>query len=208
LDTVAGAKAVGQLQRFVDTLRASDLESRRTRWLSQAVIQFWRAAHGDYSGLDRTAAEGKPLLGSPKAPGYAQDHALLVDMLEAIAESRRKGEVAALTRLDSAIARGQTNSSFARAMATLATARLWEEKGDLAAARRALRRVPIDYSNPSEGRAIIAREEGRIAALLGDRQAAIAAYQRYLRFRANAEPELVPERERIKTELQRLTDGR
>jgi len=52
--------------------------------------------------------------------------------------------------------------------------------------------------------ATVAREEGRLAALTGDKPGAIAAYQKYLRFRASPEPALVPERERIKAELAKL----
>ena len=52
--------------------------------------------------------------------------------------------------------------------------------------------------------ATVAREEGRLAALTGDQPGAIAAYQKYLRFRANPEPALVPERERITAELGKL----
>ena len=50
----------------------------------------------------------------------------------------------------------------------------------------------------------VVREEGRLAALTGDKAGAIAAYQMYLRFRSNPEPSLVPERERVEAELAKL----
>ena len=48
------------------------------------------------------------------------------------------------------------------------------------------------------------REEARLAALLGDREGAIRAYQLYLALRSKPEPELMPEVERVRAELGRL----
>jgi hypothetical protein len=48
------------------------------------------------------------------------------------------------------------------------------------------------------------REEGRLAALTGDRAGAIRAYQDYLALRANPEPAMRPQVERVRTELGQL----
>ena len=48
------------------------------------------------------------------------------------------------------------------------------------------------------------REEGRLAALVGDTAAAIRAYRRYLDFRRDAEPSLIPQRDSVRAELARL----
>jgi DNA-binding SARP family transcriptional activator/TolB-like protein len=52
------------------------------------------------------------------------------------------------------------------------------------------------------------REEGRLAARLGDRAGAIRAYEHYLALRSEPEPVLRPERDRIRAELTRLKRGR
>jgi predicted negative regulator of RcsB-dependent stress response len=106
-------------------------------------------------------------------------------------------------RLDSLAATGpQQNRTLVR-IANLETARLFEQAGDPARALRAVRRHTYDLGDYSFV-ATVAREEGRLAALTGDKPGAIAAYQKYLRFRTDPEPGLVPERDRIKAELARL----
>jgi hypothetical protein len=208
LDTIAAAKAVAELTRFADTVNAVAIVARRERWIGQAIVQLWRASRGDYSGLERTAAMGKPLLRSPHSAEFGSEEALMIAMLEAIGESRRKGERAALERLDSALARGANAPSLVRSLAALTAARLWEDRSDRVAALRALRRNSFDFSNSNKDRAVISREEGRLAAMTGDKATAIKAYERYLRFRANADPSLVADREKVRAELQRLTDSR
>jgi hypothetical protein len=50
----------------------------------------------------------------------------------------------------------------------------------------------------------ILREEGRLAALVGDRAGAIKAYSHYLALRHNPEPTVKPEVGRVRSELARL----
>ncbi len=52
------------------------------------------------------------------------------------------------------------------------------------------------------------REEGRLAARLGDRAAAIRAYERYLVLRTKRESALRAERDRIRAKVDRLKRGR
>ena len=48
------------------------------------------------------------------------------------------------------------------------------------------------------------REEGRLAALAGDRDGAIRAYRHYLALRSEAEPALQPEVRRVREELEAI----
>jgi hypothetical protein len=48
------------------------------------------------------------------------------------------------------------------------------------------------------------REEGRLAALVGDREAAIKAYTHYLALRYQPEPSVKPEVDRVRAELAQL----
>ena len=49
------------------------------------------------------------------------------------------------------------------------------------------------------------REEGRLAALTGDRAGAIRAYRHYLMFRYDPEPSVRPEVDRVRRELAAMT---
>ena len=51
---------------------------------------------------------------------------------------------------------------------------------------------------------LLPREEGRLAALVGDREGAIKAYSHYLALRYNPEPSVKPEVDRVRAELARL----
>ena len=48
------------------------------------------------------------------------------------------------------------------------------------------------------------REEGRLAALTGDRAGSIRAYRHYLALRSEAEPALQPEVRQVRAELEAL----
>ena len=48
------------------------------------------------------------------------------------------------------------------------------------------------------------REEGRLAALTGDRERAIEAYSHYLNLRSDPELEVLPEVQAVRNELARL----
>ena len=48
------------------------------------------------------------------------------------------------------------------------------------------------------------REQGRLAALAGEREEAIRAYRHYLALRADAEPALKPQVDAVRRELQQL----
>ena len=50
------------------------------------------------------------------------------------------------------------------------------------------------------------REEGHLAALMGDTAGAIRAYQHYLALRPDPEPEVKPEIQEVRAELARLLE--
>ena len=85
----------------------------------------------------------------------------------------------------------------------LALARVWEARGNLRRAASAVRIVP-DGQNLTVTRASAARFQGRVSALAGDIDDAIAAYRRYLELRRDAEPVLIPQRDSVQLELERL----
>jgi hypothetical protein len=85
----------------------------------------------------------------------------------------------------------------------LEVARLRERQGDLRAALAAVRRRPYAY-HLTDYLAPHLREEGRLAALTGDRSGAIKAYRHYLALRSDPEPALRPGVDTIRAELAKL----
>jgi len=88
----------------------------------------------------------------------------------------------------------------------LLLARAYEASGDEARALEVIRRGAWFY--PPRFLSTYLREEGRLAARLGDRVGAIRAYEHYLVLRSDPEPVLRPERDRIRAELDRLKRSR
>jgi tetratricopeptide (TPR) repeat protein len=115
---------------------------------------------------------------------------------------RRADANAVLVRLDSATQFGHHDLRFTTIAGRVA-ARLWEARGDRARALAALRRRTRAIST-SHYESAWQREVGRLAALVGDREAAIRAYRLYLFRRPNPEPALAPEVAQVRAELQRL----
>ena len=90
-----------------------------------------------------------------------------------------------------------------RAVGNLVAARLWENQGDQARAYAALRRTDRGPTLTPFYSTYL-RERARLAAALGDREAAIADYRRYLSARNDAEPALASDVARVRAELARL----
>jgi len=88
----------------------------------------------------------------------------------------------------------------------LALAHAYEESGDEAGALRVIRRGVWYY--PPRMLSVQLREEGRLAARLGDRAGAIRAYEHYLALRSDPEPVFLPQRDSIRAEVNRLKRGR
>jgi serine/threonine-protein kinase len=132
-----------------------------------------------------------------KAAGYA-----LVLEAELAARRRSPDLPRLLARLDSAM----TNPSGLLEVpesGNLVAARLYHEQGLLPQALAAIRRRPFNIF-PSPLDATYDREEGRLAALNGDRQGAIRAYRRYLALRSAAEPRLQRQVAQVRAELEAL----
>ena len=87
----------------------------------------------------------------------------------------------------------------------LLTQRLWEVEGEPARALRAARRRHYAWG-PESTRYLssLLKDEGRLAALTGDREGAIRAYEHYLALRSDPEPSLKPEVDRVRAELAKL----
>ena len=151
-------------------------------------VQWWRLAHGD----TRTARAAIARLAGGKALGCGV-------MLEALlgAAEHRADAGAAFARLDTLILAGGGLSSW-----VMELARWREAQGDVGGALRATRRR-AGY-DAMWNLSYCLREEGGLAALVGDRAGAIKAYTLYLALRYNPEPSVKPEVDRVRAELARL----
>jgi hypothetical protein len=92
------------------------------------------------------------------------------------------------------------------AFGNIMLAQAYEASGDEARALEVIRRGVWFYA--PRFLSTYLREEGRLAARLGDRAGAIRAYEHYLALRSDPEPVLRPERDRIRAELGRLKRAR
>ena len=91
--------------------------------------------------------------------------------------------------------------------ASIQLARLYEAQGRTDRALRAVRRRWMPLGQPdSEGLAESYRLEGQLAAKLGDRQAAIAAYKNYLRLRFDPDSSRIPQRDSVRAEYAAIAD--
>ena len=89
-------------------------------------------------------------------------------------------------------------------MANLIAARLFERAGDPRRALAAVRRRGDSWVPMQPYLATHLREEGRLAAIVGEREQAIAAYRHYLALRYDPEPALREEAEQLRRELAKL----
>jgi len=85
----------------------------------------------------------------------------------------------------------------------LTLARAYERLGEPPKALEAARRRGYTFASGAFLSSFL-REEGRLAAIVGDTAGAVKAYRHYLALRSDAEPAVKPEVARIHAELQKL----
>jgi hypothetical protein len=160
-------------------------------------LATWRIEEGD--------AEGAAALSGRLKDGGSAYGVLGAQTLE-VRLGRLTGDprLEALARALEASVRESTAAYALRAQANLTLARVFEELGDppraLAASRRILWNVGGDLYATT-----FLRAEGRLAAALGERDAARRACSFYLAVRSDPEPALAPETARVRAELAALS---
>jgi serine/threonine protein kinase len=166
-----------------------------------------RLAAGDVAAARRATARLHQLLtGALELPDRTQYAlcAATLDALVAVAggrpDARRR-----LERADSML-RHDPPHRMIMSHTQLLLARAFAELGDPEAGLRTIRRR--QPNNPAFFLATILAEEGRLAARAGDREGAIRAYRHYLVLRTHSDPVLVPEVQRIRSELAELLASR
>lgn len=216
-DSAAARQAIAELQSHpgpesLAVPNRSDGNGLERVWAIFALAQ-WQMEKGDVAMARRAI----PRLRSFRAPpdsAWLEDLprslALVLDAQAAAAEGRR--DAAALrARLDSlgtSFRVGTLGDYYGQAMVNLVLARLWEASGEVRRAYMAVQRV--GRGGPIDGLAFYStflREEGRLAARLGERDASVRAYRHYLALREDAEPRFATEVARIRAELTTSSGG-
>jgi hypothetical protein len=179
-------------------------------------VAQWRLARGETQGADqairRLRAATVPGLASADSAGFSRYATLCAAVVEAL-------QAAALRRPDARM-RTERLDSLARTFifevccgenvpgVNLVLAHLWEAQGHLPRALQAVRRRAGGYMLAALFMTTFLREEGRLAALAGEREAAIGAYQHYLALRPDPEPSVIPEVEQVRADLADLIGER
>jgi len=179
-----------QVATAVARITDAPLGAEANQYKAICLMEHWRLMHGDTA----TARSGIARLDGGRAQGC---DVLLRALFAAVAHAPDSTEM--LEALERQMAPG--SEQWWR---NFDLARLWEARGNLPAALRAIRRRP-GYPYPGLFlRSYALREEGRLAALTGDREGAIWAYSQYLALRYNPEPSVKPAVDSVRAELARL----
>jgi len=170
------------------------------------ALEQWRLAHGDASGVARATARLRSATTPRDPPRLTRNAELCAGILEASAATlgRRPDALRLVERVDSAMRRGPRaiGDGWLLPFENLLIGQLFAALGDPARGLAAVRR-----GGPFDNNEIVSaylREEGRLAALAGERDAAIRAYNRYLELRADPQPAVKPVVDEVRAELARL----
>lgn len=163
--------------------------------VAMATESWWYLENGDTT---RAAAATDWLRRHAEGQPRNRVTSVLPEMVVASRARRPKGAV--LRALVDSISLGGCCRISESVIVMLA--RAYEESGDDVSALRVIRRGVWYY--PPHSLSTFLREEGRLAAKLGDRAGAIRAYDHYLALRSNPEPALIPQRDSIRAEVNRL----
>ncbi|HEX6051371.1 MAG TPA: hypothetical protein VFZ21_18960, partial [Gemmatimonadaceae bacterium] len=205
-DSTAGAAHYAESKALVSAAVPQDATARRAWMTAIFDVAQYELARGDTTHTSRVIARLRtlpPVPGAPVESARPERLALILDAQLATLAGRPDAH-SRLTSLDSMLALGPIGDHV-RLPGNLVASRLWERAGNVRKAYEAARRWTFT-NNPIDGslHAPYLREQARLAASLGDRETAIAAYRRYLRLRANAEPALARDVATARSELAKL----
>ena len=202
-DSSAGASAAA---RLAELTAASPLALPATwdSWLANACVAAqWRLAHRDTVRVRTTIEIMRSHPHLEPSVRVSTTPIACAELLDAgLAVVARRDARTQLARVGAMVFTPQV-AGDAATYAPLLLARLLEESGDLPAALAAIRRRGHPATWPRYAAAMW-REEGRLAALTGDRDGAIAAYEHFLRYRTAPSAAADADADRARAEIARL----
>jgi len=205
-DSIAGHEQYAETKPLVSAKPPTDAAARRAWVTSIFDLAQYELAHDDTTHIPRVIAQLRALPrvpGNPVESGRPGRLAMILDA-QLAARAGRADAAQRLASLDSMLALGPLGAHV-RLSGNLVASRLWERAGNVRKAYDASQRWAFT-NNTIDGSlsATYLREQGRLAAAVGDREAAIAAYRRYLRLRARHEPALDRDVATVRSELEKL----
>jgi ATP/maltotriose-dependent transcriptional regulator MalT len=206
-DTSEGAAAARALESYLAGAPTPARHVRDPRTASCALAH-WRLAAGDMAGAEAALGRIRRLDAAAPSPLIESTRVCAVTIEAQLAAARHRPEAAAvLERLDTLLRAGSDPRHLVPFLANLIAARLYEERGDLQRALGFARRRNLFAAGANLLLSRQLREEGRLAALVGDHAGAVRAYRHYLALRSDPEPTLRSQGERVRAELERLEEG-
>jgi hypothetical protein len=205
-DSVAGAAQYVQARALLSAGPPAVPNARRAWATTIFDVAQYELARGDTTNASRVIARLRALPPVPHDPVESVRPARLALILDAelAATAGRPDASQRLDSLDALLRLGPIGDRV-RLAGNLVASRLWERAGNVQRAYDAVQRWAI--TTGVEGGVVYAtylREQGRLGAAVGDREAAIAAYRRYLRLRARHEPALDRDVATVRSELEKL----
>jgi hypothetical protein len=208
-DSGQAAEGARSLER---QLGSSFAAADRDATLARYAVGQYNMKVGNLSPVRLAIADLRTAKTHPDSVWQADEPRALALLLEAQLDAREGSPEARkrLRQLDSVLANPRVPSNpfdFGRpplfTYGNLVAARIHEDAGDTAAALAAVRRRVIGIATyPHYVRYL--REEGRLAASLGDTAGAIRAYRHYLALRSAPEPRLRAQADTVRIKLAEL----
>jgi len=167
------------------------------------VASQYHAWLGDTAGFSRVIDATRHLAFASDTTGLARARERSLVALDAqfAAMTHRSDAPQLLARLDSAIKSDPQGQNLY--LGNIIAEHGWELVGDLPRTLAAFER-DINPAGAGLYYSTWLRERGRVAALAGNRALAIQSYRQYLALRADADPSLKAQTDRVRAELQRL----
>ena len=211
-DTAVAAGRIPAIERVATGPPARDSSAAGDQRAMIRALLAWRLNRGDTVGARALLSRYRSLPGFDPGGAAPSLDLISVTALEALYADRTGSPAAPLAtaRLDSLLARADytTFSTGRIGFAVLTAGRLLEKYRGPAAALSAVRRRSTWWSNDMPYLAAQLREQGRLAALAGERDEAVMSLRHYLALRPAPEPSQAAEVEAVKKELARLESGR
>jgi len=206
-DTTLGAPAARRLAPLTDAPPAETAERRDEQCKGLFWLESWRLAHGDTHSAERTIARLAAAAVPADSVVSVQLHSARAALLTAWVAVVKGSDAAPKLEVADSILRSVPRSFMGRYehSENLILARLFAAHGDNQRALTAVRRRSY-LSGAFLSTAL--REEGRLAALTGDRAGAIRAYSQYLAMRPDPDPALRGQVAEVKAELAKLVGER
>ena len=205
-DTAAGAAAVRRLAPLTGAPPAKSAALREDQYQRLYWLEAWQLAHGDTRTTERTIAHLRAAAAPHDSTATVESNAIRSALLSAWLAVVKGVDAAPHLHAADSLIRSVPNYLMAKIdlPENLILARLFAAHGDNERALAAVRRRAYPLSDQGTFLSSYLREEGRLAALAGDRQGAIRAYSRYLAMRTDPEPELRERVAEVKAELAKL----